>query len=439
MRMQVPFPQFWFYLLLAVFPVVKPQVTSHKPTLCDPTVQQYSGYITVPSGSSVSYYFYWFYESRNDPANDPLTVWLNGGPGCSSMLGLWNEVGPCRTDGSTATYNERGSWNKVSNILFIDQPTNTGFSYAGQDQYSTTGSGAPFYQAIQRFLKYYPKYQKNPFRLFGESYAGHYVPYFAYYIFYQNKNLPSGNVPVNLVSIGIGNGITDYLQQIQYMEPMACNSSYGSVLSAADCKKMRDNTPTCLSMISKCRSTGANADCVSATSWCMTNVQMIYKNSKRSIYDIRTSSDPPENYVTYLNKPEVQKAIGATPMTFQACSSGVNSRFSQTGDFSRNFAPSVAYLLNNGVKALIYAGDADYYCNWMSNLAWTDQLNYPLSNNYSSRPLLPWNVDGKEVGQFKQGGNLTFVRIYAAGHDSAYFQPEVSLSMFNTTIHDLAF
>ncbi|ORX57575.1 peptidase S10, serine carboxypeptidase [Hesseltinella vesiculosa] len=399
--------------------------------------KKYSGYITVPSGSSASYYFYWFFESRNDPANDPLTVWLNGGPGCSSMNGLWNEIGPCRTDGSSATYNERGSWNKVSNLLFIDQPTNTGFSYGGPHQYSTASCAPLFYKAIQQFLKSFPKYQTNGFRLFGESYAGHYVPAFADYIFSQNKNLASGNIHINLVSIGIGNGITDAQVQMQYMEPMACNSSYGSVLSAADCKTMRDNTPTCVSMIGKCLSTGTDADCIAATSWCQKNVQLIYRNSKRSLYDIRTSVDPPEYFVTYLNKPDVQKAIGATPTKFQSCSSTVIVEFGQTGDFVRNFAPMVADLLNNGVKVIIYAGDADYYCNWMSNLAWTEQLDYPLSSDYRSRTLLPWHMDGKEVGQFKQGGNLTFVRIYQAGHESAYYQPEVSLSMFNTTIHDL--
>lgn len=91
-------------------------------------IKSISGYVDVTANEHI---FFWFFEARNaDPTTAPLTTWINGGPGTSSMVGLFQEMGPCSIDEDGNAVNNPYSWTNASNLLFIDQPVQTGFSYS---------------------------------------------------------------------------------------------------------------------------------------------------------------------------------------------------------------------------------------------------------------------------------------------------------------------
>ena len=90
----------------------------------------YSGYVVIPDTTSAMHYL--FVESQNDPTNDPLLIWLNGGPGCSSVLGWAQEHGPyIMPDGGSAFVEDEYSWNLEANVLYIESPPGVGYSYCG--------------------------------------------------------------------------------------------------------------------------------------------------------------------------------------------------------------------------------------------------------------------------------------------------------------------
>ena len=99
-----------------------------------PGVNQYSGYLSVGNNMNM---FFWFFEARNNPKTAPLATWFNGGPGCSSMIGLFQENGPCHFEnGASEPSLNPNSFNNYANMLYIDQPIGVGFSY-GDDQVSS--------------------------------------------------------------------------------------------------------------------------------------------------------------------------------------------------------------------------------------------------------------------------------------------------------------
>jgi cathepsin A (carboxypeptidase C) len=373
-----------------------------------------------------------FFESRNDPKNDPVVLWLNGGPGCSSLMGLFMELGPSAvTKDGKVKFNDF-SWNSNASVIFIDQPVNVGYSYSSGSVSNTVAAGKDIYALLTLFFKQFPEYAEQSFHISGESYAGHYIPVFASEILSHKKR------NINLQSVLIGNGLTDGLTQYEYYRPMACgDGGWPAVLDESQCQAMDNAYPRCASLIENCYNSESVWSCVPASIYCNNAMIGPYQRTGQNVYDVRRPCgdnqlcyDEIDWISAYLNKPEVMKAVGAEVGSYDSCNFDINRNFLLQGDWMKPYHRVVPGLLEQ-IPVLVYAGDADYICNWLGNKAWTEALEWPGQKDYKSAKTkdLLLGGDGKKIGEVKSSGNFTFMRLHAGGHMVPYDQPAASADM----------
>ncbi|POS87032.1 hypothetical protein EPUL_000587, partial [Erysiphe pulchra] len=399
-------------------------------------VKQYSGYLD--DNENDKHLFYWFFESRNDPKNDPVILWLNGGPGCSSLTGLFAELGPSSVNEDlTLTYNPF-SWNANASVIFLDQPVNVGYSYSGRAVSNTVAASKDIYALLTLFFKQFPEYATQDFHIAGESYGGHYIPVFVSEILsHENRN-------INLKSALIGNGLTDPLTQYEYYRPMACGEGgYPAVLNKDQCQSMDNALPRCQSLIESCYKSQSIWTCVPASIYCNNAIMGPFQRSGQNVYDVRTQCEDPENLcypitgwiANYLNQKNVMEELGAEVTSYESCSNSINRNFLLQGDWMKPYHKLIPEILEE-IPLLIYAGDADFICNWLGNKAWAEALEWngkEMFNKAESKDIELGN--GSKYGKIKSSGNFTFLQVFEAGHMVPMDQPEVSLDFLNRWLH----
>ncbi|KAL1938629.1 hypothetical protein VTO73DRAFT_11444 [Trametes versicolor] len=417
-----------------------------------PGVNQASGYGDLASDKSI---WFWFFESRSNPDTAPLTIWLNGGPGSSSMIGLFQEHGPCRITNDSKSVNlNPNSWNQVSNMLYIDQPVGVGFSYGTTDVGTSQAAAEDIWTFLQIFFKdtRFAKYQKNDFALWTESYGGHYGPTFAAYFLDQNAAIAKGSVsglPINLKVLGVGDGLTDPLSQYPGYISYAASNPYHALVSQSVITRANTSftrSGGCRDQIAQCDSTGDQDVCSEAQSFCNNNILSPLAGNYDVYYVLTRNPDPyPPALDTYLGSSTLMKKIGAQS-TWEETNDDVYSNFAATGDWMTNSRPNLEKVIKAGVRTIVYDGDADYILNFHGVEAMVDALQTQFTATYAKQQFANFTVRGQAAGLFKNAGTFSYVRIFGAGHEvPAYTHGslstgEAALQMFsqimsNSSLH----
>ncbi|KAF7028578.1 hypothetical protein CFC21_040473 [Triticum aestivum] len=374
----------------------------------------YSGYVTVDAAAGRAL-FYWLIEAAvAKPESAPLVLWLNGGPGCSSVgYGASEELGAFRinADGRTLSINPY-SWNKMANVLFLDAPAGVGYSYSN----SSSDLLAPgdnktahdSYTFLVNWLERFPQYKYRDFYIAGESYGGHYVPQLSQLVYRNNK--------------GVRKPILNFKGFMKLQ--LACEFDSSEHASDA-CNKIYD--------VAEAEEGPIDAYSIYTPTCKKTSLHRRRQIKGRRPWLPRGYDPCTEQYSTkYYNLPEVQKAFRANvtgiPYAWTGCSDVL---FEYWKDSPRSMLPIYRELIAAGIRIWVFSGDADSVVPLTGTRYSIDALYLPTVTNW-----YPWYDEEEVAGWCQVYKGLTLVTIRGAGHEVPLHRPRQALKLFEHFLQD---
>ncbi|KAJ0018781.1 hypothetical protein Pint_11775 [Pistacia integerrima] len=367
-----------------------------------------TGYVSVGELDEVQL-FYYFIESERNPVRDPLLLWLTGGPGCSGFSGLAFEVGPLLYDykafnGSLPSFvDNQYSWTQIANMIFLDAPVGTGFSYSTTQKgwhSSDTLSTKAIYEFLRKWILEHPRFSNNPLYITGDSYSGMIVPMVTYEI--AKGNRARKHPMLNLQGYTLGNPVTDLHNdensRVKYFYRVGLISTelYESVKRSCQGEYISPNIqdPQCFNDIAQ----------------------------------IAMNSDYVLSYI-WANDQSVQRALyvrNGTIIDWKRCN--------KTLDYDSDILSTVYYhrtLMAMGYRALIYSGDHDMMIPYTGTLSWIKTLNLSTIDGWR-----PWFVEGQIAGFTMKlseaatiGDGLVFATVKGGGHTAPEYKPKECFQM----------
>ncbi|CAM0873123.1 unnamed protein product [Alopecurus aequalis] len=417
--------------------------------------RHFSGYVTVNETHGRAL-FYWLFEATHDVAKKPLVLWLNGGPGCSSVgYGAMMELGPFLIQkGKPELALNPHSWNKEANMLFLESPAGVGFSYtnttADLGQFGDNLTAHDAYAFVVNWLEKFPQFKGHDLYIAGESYAGHYVPQLAEKIVDMNKKA-AHNKKINLKGILIGNpaidsssddrGLADYAWDHAVIsdevyaaiksnckfpddgeESGACNRAWNDFFNAmGDIDLYSLYTPACTNAM-------INSTSTSTRHHRRGFMPALGKRGRLSV-PYYNAYDPCGDYhvIDYLNRPDVQTALhanvsGSIPYRWEPCSDALTN----WTDAPASTPPAIGGLVKAGLRVWVFSGDTDDRVPVTSTRLALRKLGLA-----TARPWREW-FTSDQVGGYTLAydGGLTFVTVRGAGHMVPMITPVQARQLF---------
>ncbi|KAF8093343.1 hypothetical protein N665_0384s0029 [Sinapis alba] len=412
--------------------------------------RHYAGYVPVDKEHGRAM-FYWFFEAMSLPNQKPLVLWLNGGPGCSSVgYGATQEIGPFLVDnkGNSLQFNPY-AWNHEANILFLESPVGVGFSYSNtSSDYKKIGdefTARDAHSFIQKWLERFPAYKENDFYIAGESYAGKYIPELAEVVY--DKNNENSLLHINLKGILLGNpetseaedwdGWVDYAwshavisDELYGVIKRNCNFSSNTTWDVKECKDNIDEvikqyhkidqyslyTPTC------------NGNSTASSSLDSKRFRTNLGNSKMMPRMMGGYDPCLDDYTrVFYNRADVQKALHASDgihlKNWSICNDDL---FNKWTDSKPSVLPIYKKLIAGGLRIWVYSGDTDGRVPVLGTRYCINKLALPIKTSWR-----PWYHENQVSGWLQEYEGLTFGTFKGAGHDVPTFKPSESLAFFS--------
>jgi cathepsin A (carboxypeptidase C) len=410
----------------------------------------YSGFLNA-GDSKLLHYVYIETESEEAKDTKPVTLWLNGGPGCSSLDGMLYEHGPLLAAAEDKLVRNPYAWTKASSMLYMEAPAGVGFSYRSDKKpYASndTQTAADNLHALHDFFSKFPELKKREFYVSGESYAGVYVPTLSQAILHDKT------VDWNMQGLLTGNGVMGWdlmsssrypflaghggISTSQYKElELACKKGEEGA-KCAELMQKADEATAGLNMYDFYRDCHANPDGL---------LGAIGRGRKTNLAAARLAPRPPhpslgmsvpcidsEAGTKWLGRDDVKKALHVeqSPNTWAICTTQVN--------YQRNMKYEAAPIyaeLQRHYRIVVYHGDTDMACDYIQGQAAMEQVK-AMANLTTKEDWVPWvlkDSEGDQVAGFltTYGGarDYHFITVKGAGHMAPQWKPEASYAFFS--------
>ena len=406
-----------------------------------------AGY-SVVNQTTGSALFYWQVNKLGLDINTdkvsptPLVIWLEGGPGCASDMAVLEESGPWYVNVTTRGLEVRNqTWAQDYHLLYIDAPTGVGFSVlASEDEYIDTSQqyAQQVYTALQGMAEDHSSWfmPSRPLFLFGESYAGHWVPALGALILKENAQIAvTGNLYLPLAGAGIGDAWTDPINQI------VGNADFAYAVGLIN-EEQRTN----LSYYEQMSVASLNAGFLPEAAHNFNAVLdlLIYFTGDPSnnicginIYNYREYCDYDFNHTIWLTNSTNTALLGIPAnVLYNDCNMALFHHM--VADTAMSVAADVVYMLQS-VPMMLYTGQDDANVNIIVGENWLANLDWPGQEGYLNAPKYPWKVDDQVVGFARTYDKLTQVTVMKAGHLVVHDQCANSRDMLSRFISGKGF
>ncbi|RLO01492.1 hypothetical protein DYB28_015649 [Aphanomyces astaci] len=415
---------------------------------------QYAGYLVLPSTGQKM--FYWFVESESNPQLDPVVLWLNGGPGCSSLGGFFTELGPFVVESDLSVKRNPYAWNRKANMLFLESPAGVGFSspLLNETDYNDVTTAARAHEFLELWFASYSSFKNRHFYVTGESYAGQYIPYLVHKLIKEPLD------GVSLVGLAIGNPVTDdtidgnaYMDyyyshgmiSLETYEDMTAKCKdqigvYAGLYASSPC--LRDPNVTCSNPCEAAvREAIISADPDDQDPYYIYGDICLIENDQIGALQYRESAALPrrphtpcaaEFTTAYLNLPAVRDAIhvhATVPAAWGNCNDAVSRSYHR----STSSLPLYPDILATDLKTLIFSGDADSIVNFIGTERWlgAQGLRLKVVDKWQA-----WFGPDKQLAGYTQKyDGLTFSTVKGAGHLVPATKPLHGLYLFECFLY----
>nr|XP_018897588.1 PREDICTED: venom serine carboxypeptidase-like [Bemisia tabaci] len=389
-------------------------------------VHSYSGFLTVNKSANSNIFFWLFKSQQGNWEDKPLVVWLQGGPGASSMFGLVAEIGPFFVATGLKVKRRKYPWNRKFNLVVIDNPVGTGFSFTESDAAYPNNEmevARDLYCALVQLFKLFPNLQKKELFVTGESYAGKYIPAIGYKIYRENK---VSDFKIHVGGLMLGNAWTDPINQLSY-------GAYLYKLGLIDRRtksRMEEKEEFARALLR-------------AGNWREADhtVDEVYNEflqaSGVDLYDFVNDDvfKGMDDTRTFMEKEETRKAIHVGNLTFN---DGYSSAWHLSDDVMQSVRPWVEELLQaEEFPILFYSGQLDVIVAYPLSLAFYDSLEWSHAYDYYKADRCKLVVGNDVAGYYKTAGTFTEVMVRNTGHMVPTTQPKWAYGLLERFITDV--